>query len=98
MADKPVDTPQFPGLQERTPRTADDMHRLGLACSTGQEAPLDLVEAHKWFNLAALHGNGEAKLYRKDIAAQLSGEEIAAAQRAAREWLKTNTVEKGAAA
>ncbi len=80
------------------PGSAEDMYRLGLAYSTGQDAPLDLVEAHKWFNLAALHGNAEAKVYRKDIAAQLTGEDIAAAQRAAREWLKTNRVEKGAAA
>ncbi len=86
------------GAAPAEPRTAEEMYRLGLAYSTGQDAPLDLIEAHKWFNLAALHGDAEAKVYRKDISAQLTGEDIAAAQRAAREWLKMNRIEKGAAA
>lgn len=65
----------------------EDLHRLGLIYSTGQGAPLDYVEAHKWFNLAALRGWDEAKAYRKELADQMSSAEIAAAQRAAREWM-----------
>jgi uncharacterized protein len=59
---------------------------LGMTCATGAEAP-DLVSAHKWFNLAAMHGDKQASALRLEIAAELSESEIAAAQRAARDWL-----------
>jgi TPR repeat protein len=59
---------------------------LGMTCATGAEAP-DLVSAHKWFNLAAMHGDEQAGARRTEIAAELSASEIAAAQRAARDWL-----------
>ena len=59
---------------------------LGMICATGASAP-DLVSAHKWFNLAALHGNKQANALRTEIAAELSESEVAAAQRAARDWL-----------
>jgi hypothetical protein len=45
-----------------------------------------MVAAHKWFNLAAMLGNSEAALLRREIAAEMSQGEIAAAQRAARDW------------
>jgi len=47
----------------------------------------DLVAAHKWFNLAALKGNEDAKMYRKDLSDMMSSAEIAQAQKSAREWL-----------
>ena len=59
---------------------------LGMMCATGAGAP-DLVSAHKWFNLAAMHGDKQASALRIEIAAELSESEIAAAQRAARDWL-----------
>jgi TPR repeat protein len=59
---------------------------LGITCSTGAGTP-DLVSAHKWFNLAAMHGSKQASALRLEIAAELSESEIAAAQRAARDWL-----------
>jgi TPR repeat protein len=65
----------------------EDLYRLGLVYSTGQGAPLDYVEAHKWFNLAALRGFEAAKHCRRELADQMSSAEIAAAQRAAREWM-----------
>jgi TPR repeat protein len=49
--------------------------------------PADLVSAHKWFNLAAMRGKSEAIRYRREVAAEMSEAEIAAAQRAARDWL-----------
>ena len=65
--------------------------QLGLLYSTGQKgAPLDYVTAHKWLNLAALRGNDEAKYLRKELAGVMSREEIAAAQRMAREWVSTH--------
>jgi TPR repeat protein len=67
--------------------TAADLHRAGIACSTGIGAPLDYVEAHKWFNLAALAGVQEAKAHRRELAALMSPAEVAAAQAGARAWL-----------
>lgn len=48
----------------------------------------DRIAAHKWFNLAAARGNRKAIDHRREIAAEMSAMEIAAAQRAAREWLR----------
>ncbi len=35
---------------------ADALYNLGLAYSTGQGVGVDMVAAHKWFNLAAVRG------------------------------------------
>jgi TPR repeat protein len=61
---------------------------LGMMYSVGRDVPIDLISAHKWFNLAAVRGNREAIRLRREIADQMSDAEIAAAQRAARDWLK----------
>jgi uncharacterized protein len=68
----------------------DMFFELGMMYSTGRSVPTDLVSAHKWFNLAAMRGNSEAIRLRLEIAAEMSEAEIAAAQRAARDWLKAN--------
>jgi hypothetical protein len=61
---------------------------LGVAFSTGSNgAPCDLIEAHKWFNLAAARGHEEAAHCRADIADEMTAREIAEAQRRARQWL-----------
>ena len=61
---------------------------LGVAFSTGSHgAPVDLVEAHKWFNLAAVGGYEDAAQCRSDVADEMTAREIAEAQRRAREWL-----------
>jgi TPR repeat protein len=61
---------------------------LGVAYSTGsQGAACDLVEAHKWFNLAAVAGHAQAQQCRAEVADEMSAREIAEAQRRAREWL-----------
>lgn len=68
----------------------DDLacYDLGVAYSTGTGgAGLDLVEAHKWFNLAAVAGNEAAMAARADIAEEMTAREIATAQRAARDWI-----------
>lgn len=62
---------------------------LGVAFSTGTgQLDCDLVEAHKWFNLAAVAGHEEASSARADIAEEMTAREISEAQRRAREWLK----------
>ena len=65
----------------------EDYFELGIAFATGDEVEADLIAAHKWFNLAALAGNREAADHRHDLADEMTDAEIAAAQRAAREWL-----------
>jgi TPR repeat protein len=65
----------------------DALFQLGLRYCAGRDVTLDLIEAHKWFNLAALRGNAAAKRYRVEIARELSKVEVAQAQRRAREWL-----------
>jgi hypothetical protein len=69
-------------------RTGDMLFELGMMYSVGRDVPIDLISAHKWFNLAAVRGNREAIRLRREIAEQMSEGEIAAAQRAARDWLK----------
>ena len=64
------------------------LYELGVAYSTGTDGiEVDLVEAHKWFNLAALNGSRQAQECRADIAEDMSAREIAEAQRQARAWL-----------
>ncbi len=68
--------------------TGEEMYREGLKASTGNdEAPFDLIDAHKWFNLAAMQGNQEARIYRAELSNEMTAEEIAEAQRRAREYL-----------
>lgn len=61
--------------------------QLGMTYSIGKSAPIDRVSAHKWFNLAAREGVAEAARMRRELSVEMSAEEIAEAQRAAREWL-----------
>ncbi len=61
---------------------------LGVAYSTGSNGvDCDLVEAHKWFNLAASRGHEEAGWCRADVSDEMTAREIAEAQRRARRWL-----------
>lgn len=77
--------------------TGADLYRAGLAYSTGQGAPLCYVEAHKWFNLAALAGVAEAKVYRRELSELMSSAQIEAAQASARRWLTEAARGRGSA-
>ena len=59
----------------------------GLAMSTGKSGRVNLIEAHKWFNIAAARGDRVAARHREEVASEMTREEIAAALRAAREWI-----------
>jgi uncharacterized protein len=64
------------------------LFELGVAYSTGARGlVMDLIEAHKWFNLAAMNGSREAQACRAEIAQEMSAREVAEAQRQARAWL-----------
>ena len=70
--------------------SGDELFKMGLLYSTGQGgAPLDYVSAHMLFNLAAMRGSLEAKIYRKELSQEMASEDVAEAQRQAREWLAT---------
>lgn len=66
----------------------DALFELGLMYCSGRDVALDMVQAHKWFNLAAVRGNAEAKAYRQEISSEMSKAQVAEAQRQAREWMK----------
>jgi uncharacterized protein len=68
----------------------DALFALGIFYATGLETEPDLVVAHKWFNLAAARGNSSARHHRIEIAQEMAPEEIATAQKLAREWLQTH--------
>ena len=61
---------------------------LGIAYSSGTGGlDIDLIEAHKWFNLAAVGGHERAQECRAEISDEMTAREIAQAQKQARAWL-----------
>jgi len=63
---------------------------LGLMYVTGRGIPQDYVAAHMWLNLAAAAASGDdqknAATLRDETAAKMTPQQIAEAQRLAREW------------
>ena len=77
--------------------SGDDLFKLGLMYSTGQGgAPMDLVSAHMIFNLAAMKGSIEARVYRREMSQEMEQDEIAEAQKAARRWIDAGVVQLAA--
>jgi hypothetical protein len=75
-------------LTEAASGDAEALYELGVAYSTGTHGiEVDLVEAHKWFNLAALNGSRRGQESRAEISEEMTAREIAEAQRQARAWL-----------
>jgi TPR repeat protein len=62
-----------------------DYYERGIACSRSSEC-MDLVEAHKWFNLAAARGDDRGTAARMHLAMEMTAREIAEAQRRARSF------------
>jgi len=83
---------QYECADARAPQadSADGLYELGIMHASGRSVPVDLVSAHKWFNIAAMKGHTEAARMRREIAAEMSDAEIGQAQRAARDWLKAH--------
>ena len=67
--------------------TAETYFRLGLQYANGRDVERCNVEAHKWFNIAALKGERRAAMYRQDLAEEMSRDEMSRAQKKAREYL-----------
>jgi TPR repeat protein len=68
----------------------DVLFDLGMLYASGRSGHIDLVAAHKWFNLAALRGRVDAIALRREVAEVMSEAEIATAQREARAWTMTH--------
>ena len=62
----------------------DALFELGMLYATGRDVDVDLVTAHKWFNLAAIRGLRRAVVDRCELAKDMDRIEIAEAQRQAR--------------
>src|SRR3982751_6150858 len=65
----------------------DVLFERGLYWASGRSGVVNLVAAHKWFNLAALKGRTDAIRLRREIAEMMSERDIATAQREARAWM-----------
>ena len=70
------------------PAAPEAYYALAMMYAGGRGAPVDLVAAHKWFNVAVARGCREAAARRAELAREMTREEIAAAQREARLWLE----------
>jgi uncharacterized protein len=83
------DMTMTPQIAIETPASDEhvDLFSKGLSAFTGVGADHDLVEAHKWFNIAAMRGSREAMTRRRELADMMTQSQVAAAQKAAREWL-----------
>lgn len=73
--------------------SGDDLFRLGMMYSSGHGGcPMDRVSAHMIFNLAAMKGSIEARVYRREMSQEMEQDEIAEAQKAARRWIDAGVV------
>jgi TPR repeat protein len=59
---------------------------LGALYFEGKGVPQDYVQAHIWFNLASANGSTKAADDRELVAQKMTPDQIAEAQRRAREW------------
>jgi len=66
---------------------ADILFELGMMYETGRDCPVDMVAAHKWFNIAAIKGSVRAAELRSELSISMSKVEIVRALREAREWM-----------
>src|SRR2546428_14159598 len=60
--------------------------RLGIMYMVGTGIPQDYVQAPKWLNLSAAQGDEDARIFRDELAKKMTLDQIAEAQKLAREW------------
>jgi TPR repeat protein len=65
-------------------------YNLGIMYNNGQGVVQNYVRAHMWINLAAVNGNSDAVKNRDIVAAKMSTQQIAEAQKMARECQARN--------
>ncbi len=68
---------------------AEAQTAIGTLHALGHGVPGDYVQAHMWFNIATANGDGEqAKKRREAVADFMTPEQIAEAQKLAKEWFE----------
>lgn len=91
MARKDMNTQGFSDFPEAllipAEASAEAYYELGLMHACGRQVPMDVVAAHKWFNVALARGFKPAAERRAELAGEMSRDEIATALREAREFL-----------
>lgn len=70
-----------------TTAQADVLCELGMMYASGRDCDVDVVAAHKWFNIAAIKGSARAAALRAELSVSMSKLEIAQALREARQWM-----------
>ena len=68
----------------------DVLFERGLYWASGRSGVVNLVAAHKWFNLAAVKGRADAIQMRREVAELMTVTEVSTAQREARDWMQTH--------
>ena len=83
---------QFQSFTNNNNAIAQDriLLEMGMKYAIGRDCEIDVVEAHKWLNIAAIRGSEKAARMRNQVAATMSKGELAAALRGAREWMTTH--------
>jgi hypothetical protein len=65
---------------------ADAQYNLGVMYANGDAVPQDYVQAHMWLSLTAAQGDKDAVEARDRVAQRMTPNQIAEAQKLAREW------------
>jgi len=65
---------------------ATAQNSLGMMYDEGQGVPQNYLLAHMWFNLASARGDKQGENNREIVAKKMTADQIAEAQRLAREW------------
>ncbi len=63
---------------------------LGEMCLKGMGVLQDFSQAHMWFNIAASQGHKKARAHLDRLTIKMSSDQIAEAQKLAREWVAMN--------
>ncbi len=70
-----------------TEASAEAYYELGLMHASGRSAPVDLVAAQKWFNVALARGCSRAAAHRQELALEMTRDQLGQALREARSFL-----------
>jgi uncharacterized protein len=74
---------------------AEAQCHLGVCYQLGNGVAKDHIEAYKWWLLVDAQGDEMAKQYRRGLEKELTPEQIAEAQKLAREWLDKQNASGG---
>ena len=65
----------------------DSPFERAILLSSGRSGQPDVIKAHRWFNIDAAGGDRAAAEHRDELVREMTREEVAAALRAARDWM-----------